>query len=427
MRARRLAGRLGAEVRRRLRQVAARAATRGMRAWLVGGVVRDLLLDQPLGDLDLAIEGDARSLARDLVRAGDATLVRESQDFGTATLRFPDAGLVDLAMARRESYRRPAALPTVEPGSLEQDLLRRDFTINSMAVSLDPRSFGALLDPTGGLADLERRRIRILHDGSFLDDPTRALRAVRFAVRLGFSLDPHTARRMREAAAAGVFERLSPVRLRRELELLFDEPRWSASARLLGRHGLWTVVIPDLAPKQPELAGLARLETAAARAKLAGAAAHLEPWVLVLAWIARELDDAARARLVARLRPNRHAAADLAESASRARAILNELRADESPAPSAVQRACAEHSPAAWLLALAEAPRGALSRALRRFVERDSRVRLDIDGRDLLRAGIAPGPAVAAGLRAALAARLDGSAPDRARQLRVALAAAGGA
>ena len=427
MRARRLAGRLGAQVRDRLREVAARAAARGMRAWLVGGVVRDLLLDQPLGDLDLAIEGDARSLARDLVRAGDATLVRESQDFGTATLRFPDAGLVDLAMARRESYRHPAALPTVEPGSLEQDLLRRDFTINSMAVSLDPRSFGALLDPTRGIADLERRRIRILHDGSFLDDPTRALRAVRFAVRLGFSLDPHTARRMREAATAGVFERLSPLRLRRELELLFDEPRWSASARLLARHGLWTVVIPDLAPKQPELAGLARLETAAARAKLAGAAADLEPWVLVLAWIARELDDAARARLVARLRPGRHAAADLAESAGRARAILNDLRADGSPAPSAVQRACAEHSPAAWLLALAEAPRGALSRALRRFVERDSRVRLDIDGRDLLRAGIAPGPAVAVGLRAALAARLDGSAPDRARQLRVALAAAGGA
>lgn len=427
MRARRLAGRLGTQVRERLREVAARAATRGMRAWLVGGVVRDLLLDRPLGDLDLAIEGDARSLARDLARAGAATLVRESKDFGTATLRFPDGGLVDLAMARRESYRHPGALPTVEPGSLEEDLLRRDFTINSLAVSLDPPSFGALLDPAGGIADLERRRIRILHDGSFLDDPTRALRAVRFAVRFGFSLDPHTARRMREAAATGVFDRLSPVRLRRELELLFEEPRWSTSARLLGRHGLWTVVSPELAPKPLELARLGRLETAAARAKVAGSAADLEPWVLVLAWIARELDDAARARLVARLRPTRRAAADLAESASGARAILSDLRTDEKPAPSAVQRACATHSPAAWLLALADAPRGAVSRALRRFVERDSRVRLDIDGRDLLRAGIAPGPAVATGLRAALAARLDGSAPDRARQLRVALAAARGA
>ena len=397
-----------------------------MSMWLVGGVVRDLLLERPLGDVDLAVEGDARALARDLARSGAARLVRESE-FGTATLSFPDAGSVDLATLRRERYRHPAALPTVEPGSLREDLLRRDFTINSMALSLEPRSFGALIDPSGGAEDLARRRIRILHDASFLDDPTRALRGVRFAVRLRFALERRTAQRMREAAAAGVFDALSASRLRRELELLFEEPRWPASARLLSRYGLWRAVSPALAPQPAEIARLARLEAAAARTRSAEAALRLEPWVLVVAWLARDLDGAARERLVARLRPSRSAAADLREAAGEAREIVDELRAAPALAPSAVQRACAARSPAAWLLALARAPDAALSRALERFLARDRLVRLEIDGRDLLRGGIPPGPAVAAGLRAALAARLDGRAPDRRAQLRLALDAARGA
>ena len=419
----RLARRLGRARLVRLREIGARAARQSMRVYLVGGVVRDLLLGRAVRDLDLVVEGDALELARELERGGGALLETHAA-FGTAALRLADGTRLDLATARRETYRHDAALPSVEAASLEQDLLRRDFTINSMALAVQGAALGELIDPAQGRDDLARRRIRVLHDRSFLDDPTRAFRAIRFAVRLGFSLDAATARLLRDAEDCGVFERLSAARLRREIELLFGERDWEAAARGLARHGLSGVVSPGLRPSRGEISRLRLLERWAARAAAPDETAPPEGWVVALAWLARRLDDGARKRMVERLAPPRRAAAELlgaASDAARIHAALGRLR---GPKPSAVHGVCRSGSLTACLLALARTRAGRLRRALERYLERDARVRADIAGHDLLRRGIEPGPRVARGLAAALAAKLDGRARTRRAQLEAALAAA---
>ena len=142
---------------------------------------------------------------------------------------------LDLVMARRESYAAPGALPTVEPGSLADDLARRDFSINAMAVSLSAESWGDLTDPFDGAGDLERRIIRVLHPSSFRDDATRLFRAARYAGRLGFGLEPETERLAREGA--GFIDTISGDRVRRELERIFEEPRAADILRDSGRPG----------------------------------------------------------------------------------------------------------------------------------------------------------------------------------------------
>ncbi|MCJ7655839.1 MAG: hypothetical protein MUO97_11200, partial [Dehalococcoidia bacterium] len=152
--------------------------------YLVGGVVRDLFLSRANFDFDLVVEGDAISLARKLAKDSQAKLKIHSR-FGTAKLNYPGFSL-DLATARSETYSKPGALPTVKPGKLKDDLIRRDFSINAMALCLMPHRFGELIDLYQGKDDLEHRLIRILHPNSFIDDATRILRAIRYEQRLGF-------------------------------------------------------------------------------------------------------------------------------------------------------------------------------------------------------------------------------------------------
>ena len=212
-----------------LREVGRLADQRGMQAYAVGGCVRDWLLGLvQTPDLDVTVEGDGIAIARAAGPALGGTLTVHQQ-FGTATrllLRRRGAGpkRVDFATCRRETYARPAAYPAVAPGTLEDDLFRRDFTLNAMAVALGPARFGALVDPFQGARDLRRKRLRILHARSFLDDPSRLLRGVRFAQRFGLRWEPGTRRAARDAAFAGALGWLNAGRLRRELERMGDEP-----------------------------------------------------------------------------------------------------------------------------------------------------------------------------------------------------------
>jgi len=188
---------------------------RGEGLYLVGGTVRDILLGRPSFDVDIAVEGDAIAFARGL--GGEVT---GHGRFGTAVVRFPDGRRWDVVTARRERYGAPAALPEVEAGTIADDLARRDFTVNAMAASLGD-DFGRLLDPYGGRDDLAAGVIRVLHAGSFTDDPTRIYRAIRYETRLGFRMDPET-ERLARAGMAGV-ALLTPARLREEIVALLSE------------------------------------------------------------------------------------------------------------------------------------------------------------------------------------------------------------
>jgi tRNA nucleotidyltransferase (CCA-adding enzyme) len=350
--------------------------------YLVGGAVRDLLLGadpEEIRNLDLAVEGDAIELARAVAREE----MREHERFGTATINVGGRD-VDLARTRTETYERPGALPDVEPASLAEDLGRRDFSLNAMAVPLASPS--ELVDPLGGREDLAAGRLRILHPGSFEDDPTRALRAARYAARLGFGLEEETAAALRRADLGTV----SPERVEGELARILEEEGWRRGFELLAEWGL----APD---SDVELMGAVR-ETLA---RPAWRSVAPEKTAMLVAGVQRVGTYAPSA---GPLRQARELVARPAGPASELAAAAREA----APVALAIARALG----AEWL---------------DRYVEEWRDVRLEIDGEELMAAGVPQGPAVGRGLAAALDARLDGLVEGREGELEVALAAARGA
>jgi len=236
----------------------------GFKSYLVGGPVRDRILGTPATDLDITVVGDATVVAERLAADIQGRLTVH-QRFGTATVTAGSL-TIDLVTARRETYNSAGALPDVEPGGIADDLARRDFTINAMALPL-PASIGDLVDPHRGRADLEAGLIRVLHPGSFLDDPTRILRAVRYAARFGFTIEPETARLMSEALAGRALSTLTGDRLRHELERILQEPNPAAPLRAADDCGVLSAIhpaltathLPEVGETVPPLAWLAAL------------------------------------------------------------------------------------------------------------------------------------------------------------------------
>lgn len=340
----------------------------GAEAYLVGGAIRDALLGIETGNLDVVVVGDPRPLAEGL--GGE---LRAHDRFETLAVSLPD-GVIDVAHARAEVYPRPGALPEVRPAGLDEDLARRDFTINAMAVPLaDP---GALADPHDGVDDLRAGLLRVLHERSFVDDPTRALRAARYAGRLGLQPEPTTLRLLRETDLSTV----SADRVAAELGKLAAEPNPRAGFERLDAWGL-----VDLDPGAGELID-----------RVVGLLGR-EPW--------KNLVPRPAAVLAATRGPT--------ESA-------RELATLIPASASAGVEAARGRSPADLVLA------GALgAKWLDTYLSEWRWVALEISGDDLMAAGVPEGPAVGRGLAAALRAKLDGEVAGREAELAVALDAAG--
>jgi tRNA nucleotidyltransferase (CCA-adding enzyme) len=194
----------------------------GYSVYAVGGFVRDLLLGVENFDVDIVVEGDGIRLAEEFEKRFSCR-IRTHKKFGTAIILLTDGLKVDVATARWEVYDSPAALPTVESASIKMDLYRRDFTINTLAVQLNPKAFGELIDFFGGVKDIKEKAIRVLHNLSFVEDPTRVFRAIRFEQRFGFQIGKHTQNLMKNAMKVGFLERLSGGRVLSELLLLLQE------------------------------------------------------------------------------------------------------------------------------------------------------------------------------------------------------------
>jgi tRNA nucleotidyltransferase (CCA-adding enzyme) len=212
------------------------------RLYLVGGVVRDLLLDRVNLDFDLVIEGDALGFAKKLAKANKATLKTHPR-FGTATLNWRNHN-IDVVTARRETYARPGALPRVQPGPISDDLARRDFSINAMAIELNPKHFGELLDPHGGQSDLKARLVKVLNDQSFIDDATRIWRAIRYEQRLDFQINKHTLQLLKKGLP--MLDTISGTRLRHELERTFEEEYPEKALRRTDELGVLRQLHPSL-------------------------------------------------------------------------------------------------------------------------------------------------------------------------------------
>ena len=370
---------------------------------LVGGAVRDLLLGAEPHELDLVVEGDGHAVADELRRRlGGRGRVHDA--FGTATVEARDGLRLDVASARAESYARPGALPDVRPGSVEEDMARRDFTANAIAVGISDDVRGRVAAAPGAVEDLGARRLRVLHPGSFADDPTRLLRLVRYAVRLGFAIEPETERLAREAFAAGAPETAGVARMGRELWLLLGEPDPVSGLMLLrelaGPGGLDgdLDIDPDLlrrvlallpAGHRPEHALLAALSRGAERSRRR-------------AWI-----DGMHVR-------DGHLVDDATRDPEGLAAALR-----DAAAPSDIARLLRPRSVEAAVLA------GALGAEdpVRHWLTHLRRVRLEITGSDLLAAGVPQGPEIGRRLAAALDRKLDGEIQTREEELAAALAA----
>lgn len=227
-----------------LSNIADQAASLDMPCYLVGGFVRDLLLDQPVNDFDIVVEGDAIELGAALVKKYGGKITPHAK-FRTAIWHLPSSFIIypsslDIITARSESYKTPGALPTIKPSTIDDDLRRRDFTINAMAVRLDGGHFGELLDPLNGQADLEKKIIRVLHPLSFEDDPTRIFRAVRYMTRYSFILHPSS------FILHPSLSSLSGERIRHEFDLIFEEENSAQMLARLNELGIFNVFDPNL-------------------------------------------------------------------------------------------------------------------------------------------------------------------------------------
>ena len=361
-------------------------------AYLVGGTVRDLLLGAaPRYDFDLAVVGDSEAYARALAERLNGRLTAHDR-FGTATVHYGDGAHVDVATARTETYASPAALPDVAPAaSIEEDLARRDFTINAMAVAVPD---GELVDPFDGARHLRDELVRVLHERSFVDDPTRIFRAARYETRLAFRMDPKTETLALQAARDVLL--LSGARIREELIAILEEDNPERTLARLAQLGVADALRLTFA--RPGLQG--RLRELAAMYELG-----LPLWHLGLLSIHGPpgwMDELRFPRRVA----------ESVETAQREEPQLRERLANARD-PADVVHAVEDAGADTALLALAREE----SPALREYFERLRRVRLDVDGDDLAALGLVESPRVGEVLAELRRRKLNGELPSRAEEL----------
>ena len=212
--------------------------------YVVGGFVRDLLLGRENLDLDIVVEGDAIGFASHIAEKWDGRL-HTYREFGTATVTCPDGFKIDFVSARRETYEQPGALPLVKYGTIADDVHRRDFSINALGMAINPGAFGKLVDYTNGLQDLRARDIRALHDQSFIDDPTRIFRAIRYERRYGFQIVEDDQKRTREAINQGILDLISGQRIRNEIDRILSEEMAPGMIRRMREFDLFHAIHPD--------------------------------------------------------------------------------------------------------------------------------------------------------------------------------------
>ena len=402
------------EVRDTVREIGAVAQEEGVRAFVVGGFVRDMLLRRRNLDIDIVVEGEGIAFAQRVAeRLGGH--VRSHARFGTAVVVLERGLRVDVTTARTEYYTRPGALPTVERSSLRRDLLRRDFSINAMAAEIDPAEFGAIADPFGGLADLGDGVVRVLHPLSFVEDPTRVMRAARFEERFGFAMDDATEGLARRAVAMGLLQEISGARLREELLAILDEDDPASPLERLEALGALRALLPAGVAPPGAVADLrAVLVSLEAMPRRSGRPPRRAPALLVA--LAGRGGVPAVDRWVERLRVGREAGGSAREAATRAPALLRALDRVGPLRDSRLHALLEPLSPEALVYVRATGPDRVRER-VDRFAGSLSHVRLEVSGDDLIEMGAEPSSAFSDILTRIRARRLDGAVAGRKAEL----------
>ena len=390
---------LPAELVSFIKQAGKLANSKGERVYLVGGIVRDLLLGESNFDIDLAVEGDAVALARKL--AGDKPVkITIHHRFNTAKLQWHEWS-VDLTSIRSESYTRPGALPTVKPGKLSDDLLRRDFTINAMAIELNSEGYGRLIDLYSGQNDLRQGLIRILHPKSFIDDSTRIWRCLRYEQRLDFQIEPETLKLLKRDIP--MLETISGDRIRYELECMFGE---QYPEKVLQR----AEELGALSKLSPSLRGNGWLEGKFKQARQMSLPNQPPPG-LYMALLTYNLTDKEREQFISYLRLPKTLAQTLRGTGS-IKAKLQQL-ADIKLSPSYIYHLLRGYSPQAIIASLIASDSPVVQKHIQLFLDKLRYIKPILTGNDLIKMGIPSGPRIKEILNLLLDAKLDGKVKTR--------------
>ncbi len=369
--------------------------------YLVGGLVRDILLRRPGIDVDVVVEGDGVEYSRALADRLEGEL-KTYDTFGTATVSSKDGIRVDVASARREVYEEPAALPKVAVGNLKDDMFRRDFTINSMAISVNGSDFGQLVDFFSGENDLAKGLIRVLHDRSFEDDPTRILRAVRFETRFGFKMDSKTEQLLEDTVSRKMLERLSPERKRYEMELLLGEEKPDVSLERMRQFKIFKHLAPGL--KAPDMRHVRSISSSIDQV---GKRLKAKPWLVYLISIADALpfSEAVNFGKSLSLRKSE------IEKIIRMKMVKPEvtvLESGDDVRPSRIYRILKGLSPEALVYFYAIQKKEVGRKRMKEFIGKYRTKRTHITGEDIKRLGITEGPIYKKILDEVLNAKIDG-------------------
>jgi len=411
-----------------LRQAGELGQQLGHEVYVVGGFVRDILLKYPNNDFDLVVEGDGIAFAAAMVEKFGGRY-KAHPKFKTAVVILPDGQRVDVATARLEYYEYPAALPTVELSSIKMDLFRRDFTVNALAVHLSPERFGDLVDFFGAQRDVKDRVLRVLHSLSFVEDPTRIVRAIRFSERFGFRIGGQTDRLIKNAVRHNFFHKLSGSRVFHELRLILEEKTPLACLRRMQEYKLLAAVHPLLALTPAKETVLLEVENVINWYRLLYIEPQPQVWLVYFLAMCTGLDQEQYGGIARRLGFSKRVAGDIRQLRAQIRETaqglfnweyhkgsLSELYFLLEPLP--VEGA---------LYLMARNPREPLQKYVSLHLTTLRSKKVEVTGNDLKALGVSPGPRYAAILRRVLAAVIDGQAVCRAEQLALAGRLASGA
>ena len=398
----RLTGRLGDE--------------KGVNVYVVGGFVRDLFLGVDNFDMDLVVEGDGIAFAQELAHRLTLRLVAHKR-FGTATLLGLEGLKVDIASARKEIYETPAALPVVSSGQIEDDLFRRDFTINAMAVSLNAHNFGKVVDFYGGQSDLKSGIVRALHPLSFIDDPTRILRAVRFEQRFDFKIEKKTLAWIRGAVRRQMLHRVQKHRLRDEIVLIFREKIPFKSVRRLSQICGFSYIWPRLRFQKKWAAAFEEVNRKSLWFKeWFPHKRHLEPYVMYMCLFFYPLSVKEIRKAVLAYAFHKRESLRILSLRENFQGVRRELL-KKNIKPSSVYRALDPLTYEVILLISILAPYPRLIQRVENFLFVYNGQRLHVRGEDLKKLGIKPGPAYKKILQDLLYAKVDGKVRTKEQEL----------
>ena len=382
----------------------------GYSVYAVGGFVRDLLMRVENFDVDIVVEGDGIRLAEEFEKKFPCR-IRTHKKFGTAIILFPDGLKVDVATARLEVYDSPAALPTVERGSTKMDLSRRDFTINTLAIQLNPKAFGELIDSFGGVRDIKEKVVRVLHNLSFVEDPTRVFRAIRFEQRLGFQIGKHTQNLMRNAVKMGFMDRLSGGRILSELILILQEGNPIPALKRMRDFNLFHFLHPHLKCDEEVENLFEQIHHVVSWFDLLFLDERYERWFIYFYGLIDFLKEGEIHEICQRLAMNDKIRSKVVEGKRQADQsllqIFSWINSEFQPKRSEIYTVLDPLPTEAKLFMMAKTTQMTTRRHISLYFTQLKDTKPLLKGRDLVQMGIKPGPSIRKGLADLLKARLD--------------------